>query len=133
MFARLGPWCHDNRWKVLIGWIVLLIVGNGVASSIGEAYRQDFSLDGFESTEGFNLVEDQFADGSGSPQQGQIVFQSCEPAAKRCGLGIWDGTASRPLVSAAEDGYVLDLPIVSSTTEVPLFWAVHVTPPSAVL
>ena len=21
MFARLGPWCHDNRWKVVIGWV----------------------------------------------------------------------------------------------------------------
>ena len=76
MFARLGPWCHDHRWKVLIGWVVLLFVGNGIASAVGEAYRQDFSLSGFESTEGFSLVEDAFDDGSGSPQQGQIVFQA---------------------------------------------------------
>ncbi|MFL6204319.1 MAG: MMPL family transporter [Acidimicrobiales bacterium] len=76
MFARLGPWCHDNRWKVVIGWVVLLVVGNGLASAAREAYRQDFSLSGFESTEGFALVEDQFADGSGSPQTGQIVFKA---------------------------------------------------------
>ena len=43
---------------------------------MGDAYRQDFSLDGFESTEGFTLVENEFDDGSGSPQSGQIVFEA---------------------------------------------------------
>ena len=57
MFARLGPWCHDHRWKVVIGWVLLLFVGNGIAGAIGDAYRQDFSLNGFESTDGFSLVE----------------------------------------------------------------------------
>ena len=76
MFARLGPWCHDHRWKVVIGWVVLLFLANGVASGVGEAYRQDFSLEGFESTDGFTLVESEFDDGSGSPQFGQIVFQA---------------------------------------------------------
>ena len=76
MFARLGPWCHDRRWRVVIGWVVLLFVANGVAGGVGDAYRQDFSLDGFESTDGFTLVESSFDDGSGSPQSGQIVFQA---------------------------------------------------------
>jgi RND superfamily putative drug exporter len=74
VLARLGTWCHDKRWRVVIGWVVVLFVANGVAGGIGDAYRQDFSLDGFESTEGFALVESQFDDGSGSPQSGQIVF-----------------------------------------------------------
>jgi RND superfamily putative drug exporter len=55
---------------------VALIVGNGIAGTIGDAYRQDFSLAGFESTDGFTLVESKFDDGSGSPQSGQIVFQA---------------------------------------------------------
>ncbi len=74
MFSRLGTWCHDRRRFVLVLWIVALFVGNGVAGAIGDSYRQDFSLEGFESTEGFTLVEEEFADGSGSPQSGQIVF-----------------------------------------------------------
>jgi RND superfamily putative drug exporter len=57
-------------------WIAVLIVGNGVAGGIGDSYRQDFSLEGFESTDGFTLVETSFNDGSGSPQSGQIVFQA---------------------------------------------------------
>jgi putative drug exporter of the RND superfamily len=78
VLARLGTWCHDRRRRVVIGWIVLLVVANGVAGSIGDAYRQDFSLDGFESTDGFALVESRFDDGSGSPQSAQIVFQAAQ-------------------------------------------------------
>jgi RND superfamily putative drug exporter len=76
VFARLGLWCHDHRRLVVALCIAVLFVGNGVASGVGEAYRQDFSLNGFESTDGFTLVEESFDDGSGSPQSGQIVFQA---------------------------------------------------------
>jgi putative drug exporter of the RND superfamily len=76
VLANLGQWCHDRRRLVVVLWILALVVGNGVASSIGDAYRQDFSLDGFESTEGFDLVESRFDDGSGSPVSGQIVFEA---------------------------------------------------------
>src|SRR5262245_48841449 len=74
MFSRLASWSHDHRKLVVVLWVAALVVGNGIASSIGDAYRQDFSLEGFESTDGFTLVESEFDDGSGSPQSGQIVF-----------------------------------------------------------
>ncbi len=74
MFTRLGHWCHDHRWAVVILWVGALVIGNGVAGAVGDAYRQDFTPDGFESTDGFELVETEFADGSGSGQSGQIVF-----------------------------------------------------------
>ncbi len=76
MLTRLGKWCFGHRRLVLGLWIAALFVGNGVAGAIGDAYRQDFSLKGFESTEGFALVESEFDDGSGSPQSGQIVFEA---------------------------------------------------------
>lgn len=76
MFSRLGTWCHDHRWVVVVLWIATLVVANGIAGGTGDSYRQDFSLDGFESTEGFTLVESEFDDGSGSPQSGQIVFEA---------------------------------------------------------
>jgi RND superfamily putative drug exporter len=63
---------------VVIGWIVVLFVANGIANGIGEAYRQDFSLDGFESSDGFALVESEFDDGSGSGQSAQIVFEAAQ-------------------------------------------------------
>src|SRR5215207_3144277 len=76
MFSGIGTWCHDRRKLVLVCWIAALVLGNVIAGSIGDAYRQDFSLSGFESTDGFDLVETEFADGSGSPQTGQIVFEA---------------------------------------------------------
>jgi putative drug exporter of the RND superfamily len=76
MFGRLGSWCHDRRKLVLGLWIAAMFAGNAVAGGVGDAYRQDFSLEGFESTDGFTLVENEFDDGSGSPQSGQIVFEA---------------------------------------------------------
>jgi RND superfamily putative drug exporter len=76
MLSRLGTWCHDHRRLVLLLWVGAMFIGNGVANGVGDAYRQDFSLEGFESTDGFTLVENSFSDGSGSPQTGQIVFQA---------------------------------------------------------
>jgi len=78
LFARLGPWCHDRRRLVLGLWIALLVLGNAIAGGIGDAYRQDFSLDGFESADGFTLVQDAFPDGNGTPQTAQIVFRADE-------------------------------------------------------
>jgi RND superfamily putative drug exporter len=78
MFSRLGTWCHDHRKLVLFSWIAALVIANAIAGSVGDAYRQDFSLKGFESTEGFTLVEKEFSDGSGSPQSGQIVFSASQ-------------------------------------------------------
>jgi RND superfamily putative drug exporter len=74
MISRLAGWCHDRRRIVLLLWIAGLILANMGASAVGDAYRQDFSLNGFESTDGFTLVASEFDDGSGSPQSGQIVF-----------------------------------------------------------
>ena len=76
MLSRLGVWCHDRRRWVLLLWVLSLVLGNGIAGGVGESYRQDFTLDGFESTEGFALVESSFDDGSGSPNSAQIVFQA---------------------------------------------------------
>jgi putative drug exporter of the RND superfamily len=78
MFARLGPWCHDHRKLVLLLWIVALVGLNGIASSVGDAYRQDFTLKGFESTKGFDLLEAEFPGGPASPQFGTIVFEADE-------------------------------------------------------
>ena len=76
MFRRLGSWCYDRRRLVLVLWIVALFLGNSIAGGIGDAYRADVSLDGFESTDGFALLKSKFADGSGSSQTGQIVFEA---------------------------------------------------------
>jgi RND superfamily putative drug exporter len=106
---RLGTWCHDRRKLVVIVWIVALILGNGVASAVGDAYRQDFSLSGFESTDGFTLVEDEFDDGSGSPQSGQIVFEAQQgvndPAVKQAMEAMFAEVAQIEEVTGVQSPY----------------------------
>ncbi len=108
MLSRLGGWCHDRRRLVLVLWILALVVGNGVAGSAGDAYRQDFSLPGFESTEGFSLVQSTFEDG-GSPLSGQIVFTSDrgvdDPAVKRAMERMLGAVADIDDVTAVQSPY----------------------------
>jgi RND superfamily putative drug exporter len=110
MFSRLGTWCHDRRRRVVVLWIAVLFVGNGVASGIGDAYRQDFSLEGFESTDGFTLVESKFADGTGSPQSGQIVFRAeqgvNDPAVRSSMQKLFTEVAKIKDVTAVQSPYV---------------------------
>lgn len=109
MFSRLGTWCHDHRKLVLFGWIAALIFANVIAGSVGDAYRQDFSLKGFESTKGFTLVEEKFADGSGSPQSGQIVFSASQgvgdPAIKAAMEEMFAEVAKIEDVTAVQSPY----------------------------
>src|SRR5687767_9622575 len=109
MFGRLGSWCHDRRRLVLGLWIAALFVGNGIAGGVGDAYRQDFSLEGFESTEGFTLVETAFDDGSGSPQSGQIVFEADQgvddPAVRAAMEAMFTEVAAIEDVTAVQSPY----------------------------
>ena len=50
--SDLGATTAAGSWSSL--WIVALFVGNGIAGGVGDAYRQDFSLEGFESTDGLH-------------------------------------------------------------------------------
>jgi hypothetical protein len=75
VLARLGPWCHDHRRLVLGLWVALLVVSNGVAGRIGEDYHADFSLPGQESTEGFDVLTEEFG-GQGTGWAGTIVFRA---------------------------------------------------------
>ncbi len=95
MFSRLGSWCHDRRWRVLILWLVAFFVFNGLSAGIGDAYRQDFSLEGFESTEGFDLLASGFPEGSGSPNAGTIVFQAPQGVNDRAVRGAMETLFSK--------------------------------------
>ena len=75
MIARLGPWCHDRRRLVLAVWIALLLLSNVIATGVGEAYHQEFGVDGAESTEGFDILDATFG-GEGAGQVGTIVFRA---------------------------------------------------------
>jgi putative drug exporter of the RND superfamily len=56
-------------------WIALLLLSNGIAAGVGEAYHQEFGVDGAESTEGFEILDAAFG-GAGAGQVGTIVYRA---------------------------------------------------------
>ena len=108
MFARLGPWCHDRRRLVLALWIGALVVVNGISGSLGEDYKQDFSLPGAESTDGFDILDERFG-GQGAGQLGTIVFHAeqgvDDPAVQTAMTALFDSVAESDLVTRVESPY----------------------------
>ncbi len=75
MFARLGRWCHDRRWIVLVLWIVALVAAGAISGSLGTESESNPSLPG-EAQEGLDILERRFDGGGGGDQAGSIVFRS---------------------------------------------------------
>jgi RND superfamily putative drug exporter len=97
-FARLGRWCHDHRVKVVILWIAVVVVGNGILAAVGGAQTNaDFSLPDVESKRGTDLLEENFG-GQGAGFGGTIVFQAeqgvDDPALRRDMEAVFDDVAA---------------------------------------
>ncbi len=75
MFARLGAWCARRNKVVLAVWVLLILVGGAVSSSVGNAFSTDFALPDVESARGIKLLEKEMS-GMGSGMQGTIVMHS---------------------------------------------------------
>jgi putative drug exporter of the RND superfamily len=58
MLARLGSWCFRNRWKVIAGWIVLVIAVFGAGGVIGSAFDGAFEIPESESRRGFDALDE---------------------------------------------------------------------------
>ena len=116
MISRLGSWCHDRRRLVLGLWIAALFISNGIAGGVGDDYRQDFSLPGAESTEGFDILNAAF-EGQGSGQTGTVVFQAdqgvTDPAVQSAMEALFDEVATLNGVSRVESPYESDSGLVS--------------------
>jgi RND superfamily putative drug exporter len=78
MFARLGRWCHDRRWIVLVAWVAALVVGGFASSALGTESRSEFALPDVESQRGLEILEDSFG-GFGAGQNGTLVIRSDRP------------------------------------------------------
>ena len=75
MFARLGSWCFRKRKTVAILWVVGIAAVGGVSSAVGGSFGQDFSPPGFESTRGFDTLNEEVG-GVGAGIPGTIVFRA---------------------------------------------------------
>lgn len=75
MFARLGAWCARRNKVVLAAWVLLILAGGALSSSVGNAFSTDFALPDVESARGIKLLEKEMS-GMGSGMQGTIVMRS---------------------------------------------------------
>ena len=73
MVARVGRWCHENRWKAIGIWLGALMVLAAGFASIGNGFDAEQSIPGSETEDGFDVV-DQYFGGVGNGLSGQIVF-----------------------------------------------------------
>ena len=75
MFVRLGTWCHDHRWRVVLLWVAALFVLGGLSSAIGTDFKEDFNGPDVESQVGFDTLDEHFG-GQGAGLSGTIVFRA---------------------------------------------------------
>ncbi|HUR77011.1 MAG TPA: MMPL family transporter [Acidimicrobiales bacterium] len=108
MFARIGTWCHDRRWIVVALWVLFMVVANVASGAVGDDYRQSFSLPGADSTDGLNILKDEFG-GQQAGQAGTIVFKAAqgveEPAVKAAMTALFEHVRTIPEVSRVESPY----------------------------
>jgi RND superfamily putative drug exporter len=105
VLGRLGRWCHNRHWTVLIGWLVALVaLGGLLAARGGGDFRSEFSLPDVESARGFDIIEERFG-GSGGGQDGTIVF--------RAEQGVTD-----PVVQAEMEAFFADVDAISDDVSV---------------
>ena len=72
--ARIGAWCFDHR-KAAIGSAALIVIF-GAAGAIGAAYDATTAIPDSESADGFDVLEQYFADLGAGGASGTIVFRA---------------------------------------------------------
>ena len=100
MLARLGRWCHDNRWRVVIAWIAAIVLLVVATAGAGQNFGASFETPDSEGGDGFDLIDEYFG-GQGSGFPGRVVF--------RAEQGVDDPSVREPMEAyfaelAAEDG-----------------------------
>ncbi len=73
---RFATWTTGHRKTVILGWILALVVIAGIAGSKGADYSEEFKLPSSDSTEAYELLENNFPQQSGGTAT--IVFKAEE-------------------------------------------------------
>jgi len=75
MVARVGRWCHENRWQAVAIWLLLLVTAGTGVVLYGDGFDADQEIPGSETERGFEVLDDFFG-GVGNGLSGQIVFRA---------------------------------------------------------
>ncbi|MBN9624166.1 MAG: MMPL family transporter, partial [Actinobacteria bacterium] len=73
---RFATWTTGHRKTVIFGWIAALVIIGMIAGGAGADYSEEFKLPSSDSTEAYELLENNFPQQSGGTAT--IVFRADE-------------------------------------------------------
>jgi putative drug exporter of the RND superfamily len=98
---RFATWITGHRKTVIFGWLIALILIGMIAGSKGADYSEEFKLPSSDSTDAYELLEDNFPQQSGSTAT--IVFKAEEgvksPEVQKKMEGVFKEVEEQPHVS----------------------------------
>jgi RND superfamily putative drug exporter len=104
---RFATWITGHRKTVIFGWLIALIAMVFIAGAKGANYSEEFKLPSSDSTDAYELLEDNFPQQSGSTAT--IVFKAEEgvesPAVKKKMEGVFKEVEEQPHVSELASPY----------------------------
>jgi putative drug exporter of the RND superfamily len=104
---RFATWTTGHRKTVIIGWILALIVIGGFAGKQGAEFSEEFKLPTSDSTEAYELLENNFHEQSGGTAT--IVFKADEgvesPQVKHKMEGVFKQVEGEPHVTEVASPY----------------------------
>ncbi|MEN8114683.1 MAG: hypothetical protein ABFS21_09870, partial [Actinomycetota bacterium] len=74
MLARLGRFGASHPWRFIAAWLLTVAVLVGAVVTIGPAFSENITAPASESSEGLEILTDQFPSAGGD--QGTIVFRA---------------------------------------------------------
>jgi RND superfamily putative drug exporter len=105
---KLARWSTTHRLYVVIGWILLIVLVNGVAQSVGTEYSNNFTIPNSDAQRAADLLQKSFPAQAGD--RDQIVFRVAhgtvlEPAVREHMSAMFAEVAHLPHVSTVVSPY----------------------------
>jgi RND superfamily putative drug exporter len=74
--ARWARFCASHPWRVVLGWVAIVVVLIGLVATVGGSLRDEFEIPGSDTQRATDLIESEFADEQGGVLN--IVFAAPE-------------------------------------------------------
>src|SRR6476619_7460371 len=74
--ARWARFCATHPWRIVIGWVAIVLVLIGLVATVGGSLRDEFEIPGSDTQRATDLIESKFASEQGAVLN--IVFAAPE-------------------------------------------------------